>query len=150
VQIDAANSPTGVYSHLGSVIDATPASSLWRYNQLGFFLYGGSFTGSIIVDDVNVALTDLLSGDYNGDGSINAADYTTWRDSFGQSGNGLAADGDGNGVVDDFDYGIWKDAFFEVGSGGGSAYSVPEASVSMMMGMVLAVSGWVRRRGAAI
>lgn len=55
VQVDAANLPTGVYSHGGSILDATPASADWTYNRLGFFLYGGAFTGTIIVDDVQMA-----------------------------------------------------------------------------------------------
>ena len=42
-------------------------------------------------------------GDYNGDGVIDAADYTVWRDSLGQSGIGLPADGSGNGTVDETD-----------------------------------------------
>jgi Trypsin len=54
-QVDAANLPTGVYSHGGSIFDATPASDDWTYNQLGFFLYGGAYTGTTIVDDVQVA-----------------------------------------------------------------------------------------------
>jgi hypothetical protein len=60
LQIDAENLPTGVYSHSGSVLDATPASSSWNYNQLGFLLYGGSFTGSIIVDDVQMRFTNAV------------------------------------------------------------------------------------------
>jgi hypothetical protein len=53
-QIDAFGNPTGVYSHLGSAFDASPASSTWTYNRLGFGLYGGSFTGTIIVDDIRL------------------------------------------------------------------------------------------------
>jgi hypothetical protein len=44
-----------------------------------------------------------VPGDYNGNGIVDAADYTVWRDSLGQTGTGLAADGDGNGVVDQAD-----------------------------------------------
>jgi hypothetical protein len=54
VQIDALGKPTGVYSHAGSAFDPTPASSSWTFNQLGLGLYGGSFTGTIIVDDIQV------------------------------------------------------------------------------------------------
>jgi beta-glucanase (GH16 family) len=45
-----------------------------------------------------------LVGDYNHDATVDAADYTVWRDSVGQSGIGLAADGSGNGTVDSGDY----------------------------------------------
>ena len=40
------------------------------------------------------------SGDYNGDGVVDAADYTFWRDRVGST-TDLRADGNGNGVVDD-------------------------------------------------
>lgn len=51
-------------------------------------------------------------GDYNNDGTVDAADYTVWRDTLGQvvlpySG----ADGDGSGIVDAGDYAVWKANF---------------------------------------
>ncbi|MEM8864875.1 MAG: PEP-CTERM sorting domain-containing protein [Planctomycetota bacterium] len=49
--------------------------------------------------------------DYNSDGAVNAADYTVWRDSLGQTGPGLAADGNGDEVVDIVDYENWKTNF---------------------------------------
>lgn len=49
-----------------------------------------------------------LAGDYNFDGSVDAADYTVWRDSLGQTGRSLAADGDGDGVVGAGDYDVWR------------------------------------------
>ena len=39
-----------------------------------------------------------LVGDYNDDGTVDAADYTVWRDSLGQTGSGLAA---GSVLVDE-------------------------------------------------
>ncbi len=53
----------------------------------------------------------LFGGDFNGDMMVDAADYTVWRNSVGQTGNGLPADADGNGVVDGADYLVWKDHF---------------------------------------
>jgi hypothetical protein len=69
-----------------------------------------------------------LAGDYNGDGVVDAADYTVWRDTFGQSGSGLAADGDNSGTVDQGDYDQWVLHFGEhsPGSGAGSNVTVPE------------------------
>ena len=56
--------------------------------------------------------TAPIRGDYNGDGSIDAADYTVWRDQFGRAVTPLAgADGDGSGVVDADDYSVWKSNF---------------------------------------
>ena len=48
------------------------------------------------------------SPDYNGNGVVDAADYTVWRDSLNQMGPGLPADGNRNGVVDQPDYEFWK------------------------------------------
>jgi glucose/arabinose dehydrogenase len=51
-------------------------------------------------------------GDFNDDGSVNAADYTVWRDSFGQMVEpGEGADADRDGMVTMLDYEIWKSDF---------------------------------------
>jgi beta-glucanase (GH16 family) len=82
-----------------------------------------------------------LSGDYNGDDVVDAADYTVWRDSLGQSGFGLAADGSGNGTVGQSDYDIWRNAFGQ----SATATSVPEPS-SFAAAAILAFAGVCRRR----
>ncbi len=50
-------------------------------------------------------------GDFNFDGSVDAGDYTVFRDTLGQSAIRLAADGDGNGIVDAADYLVWRSNF---------------------------------------
>ena len=51
--------------------------------------------------DVVVQIDDLaLSGDYNQNGIVDAADYSLWRDTLGEMGMDLAADGNENGQVD--------------------------------------------------
>jgi beta-glucanase (GH16 family) len=52
-----------------------------------------------------------LSGDYNADGAVDAADYVMWRKSDGQNGLNLPADGSGNGNVDAADYAVWRANF---------------------------------------
>ena len=32
---------------------------------------------------INAAASDSLAGDFNGDGTVDAADYTVWRDGLG-------------------------------------------------------------------
>ena len=49
-----------------------------------------------------------VPGDYNGNGTVDAADYVLWRDTLNQSGPNLAADGSGNGVVGQEDYFLWR------------------------------------------
>lgn len=61
--------------------------------------------------DANLNLILGLPGDFNGDGTVNAADYTVWRDNLGQSGQGSAGDGNADGSVDENDYALWKENF---------------------------------------
>jgi len=89
-----------------------------------------------------------LAGDYNQNGTVDAADYTVWRNSSGQLGTGLAADGDGNGQIDVGDFAVWKQHYGETaGSGSNSlAHSTvpePAAIVMLLMGILLVMN--VRR-----
>ena len=52
----------------------------------------------------------ILVGDYNGDGAVNTADYTVWRDNLGAS-MALPNEGDSPGIVDAADYAVWKTNF---------------------------------------
>jgi hypothetical protein len=85
-----------------------------------------------------------LAGDFNGDGRVDAADYSTWRDTLSQTGSGLAADGNGDQVVDAGDFTLWKQHFGEASElriasssvGGGAVASVvPEPSTVLTMYM---------------
>lgn len=51
-----------------------------------------------------------LSGDFNGDGVVSAADFSVWRDTLGSTVD-MRADADRNGAVDEADYEIWKVGF---------------------------------------
>ncbi len=55
----------------------------------------------------------FVPGDYNSNGVVDAADYTEWRDTQGQSTAvpGSGADGNGNSVIDQEDYDIWRSNF---------------------------------------
>ncbi|WP_197529161.1 matrixin family metalloprotease [Aeoliella mucimassa] len=77
----------------------------------------------------------IESGDFNGDGIVDLADYTLWRDSFGATGTTLAADGNGDHVVDALDYSIWKSQFgTSTGLGGMTDTTVvPEPAGGMLL-----------------
>jgi predicted outer membrane repeat protein len=64
-----------------------------------------------------------LFGDYNQNGVADAADYTVWRNTLGQTGivQYSGADGSGNGSIGPEDYGVWKLHFGEtIPQGAGS------------------------------
>ena len=73
-----------------------------------------------------------LPGDYNGDGSVDASDYTAWRDQLGQQGPSLTADSDGSGTVDQVDYNTWRSNF--------GLTLPPAAEAAVAMGPVSAAS----------
>ncbi len=81
-----------------------------------FILFGTPNSTIQALDDAALPWVEQqldLPGDYNGDGVVNAADYTVWRDTFGQMGPALAADADGDQSVGAGDYEIWKQNFGE-------------------------------------
>ena len=49
-------------------------------------------------------------GDYNNNGTVDAADFTIWQDTLGSLLD-LRADGDGDGVIGQADYVIWENGF---------------------------------------
>ncbi|QDU89528.1 hypothetical protein Pla175_29200 [Pirellulimonas nuda] len=95
-----------------------------------------------------------LPGDFNGDGSVDAADYTVWRDALGTTaslgGNGDETGGSAN-LVDAADYALWKQSFgasLSVGPAATAAAGVPEPSsllVCLLAGAAGAAS--LARRG---
>jgi hypothetical protein len=109
--------------------------------------FGGDPDGSTIfpqhmdVDYVRVWQPKTgLSGDYNDDGRVNAADYIVWRRSTGQSGIGLAADGSGNGSVGLEDYNVWTSNVGNTAEAAAAimaAYSVPEPTAAVPVAVSL-------------
>lgn len=84
-----------------------------------------------------------LTGDYNGDGVVNAADYTVWRDSDGSE-LLLAADGNGDNVIDADDLTVWSNNFGATLPAASSA--IPEAATGTLL--LLGVFGFAVRRQA--
>ena len=115
------------------------------YTSLGTSTMDGS---QLFVEAPNfttiVRTNEGANPDYNGDGFVNAPDYTVWRNSLGQTGPGLPADGTLDLLVDGADYDFWKANYGLVipgaGAGAGeigSAGSVPEpATMALLMGAV--------------
>lgn len=91
------------------------------------------------INGIQLVSVDAVSptGDYNGNGIVDAADYVVWRDTFGQGATpqGSGADGNSNGTIDSGDYEFWKSQFGTVipGSGTGAVAGVPEPSSVLLL-----------------
>ena len=107
---------------------------------------GAGLTWNVSQLYANGALSVTLVGDYNNSGTVDAADYTVWRDTLGSTTN-LAANGNGNTVIDAGDYAVWKQNFGRT-SGLGSAAGVPEPeSIALVLtGLAAAVAVPFRKR----
>jgi hypothetical protein len=97
---------------------------------------GGGFTYLRAV----APLPPTTTGDYNGNGVVDAADYVEWRDTLTQSVTaGSGADGNANGTIDAADYDFWRARFGTVLAGSGSSMAVPEPTAAAMALIALAL-----------
>ncbi len=115
-----------------------------------------SFGQALLLDNIIFEAIDRDPGDYNGDGVVNAADYTVWRDNLGtepptapyvnRDATNLDGEeiinhnGDGQAGVDAADYTVWANNFGAVS--GAPASSVPEPTAAMLVafGLIAVVS----------
>lgn len=110
-------------SNIWTFDPANPSGTVARVNpQLGADVgsigspssFGEDADGNLYVVDyfggeVFRIRTDIqIPGDYDGNGIVEEADYTVWRDAYGLTGLQIA-DGNGDEVVDAADYNIWRD-----------------------------------------
>jgi hypothetical protein len=92
--------------------------------------------GEFFLDNITAlgALGPMVTGDYNHNGRVDAADYVQWRNTLTQSvavpGDG--ADGNQSGTIDPGDYTFWRGRFGNIVSGSAhgseSLIAVPEPS----------------------
>jgi hypothetical protein len=98
--------------------------------------------------DAPITPPESTPGDFNGDGVVDAADYTVWMDNLGLPEDGrLNGNGDG-GTVAGSDYTLWT-SNFPSGLGAvsrGGATTVPEPSGILLVSLATAIMGEPRRR----
>jgi hypothetical protein len=148
--------------HLGSNVTVNiqglpldDAAVQWMYSESGTSApvesavsgVGNSFTYSIAPRTLIVLLIpSALSGDFNRDGAVDAADFAVWRHMLDQNVvNGAGADGDGNGRVDQADFAIWLANFGNVTPGQsssqyGSNNPEPTSRLLLILCCILAIS----------
>ncbi|HYO23886.1 MAG TPA: dockerin type I domain-containing protein, partial [Lacipirellulaceae bacterium] len=92
------------------------------------------------------ALAD--SGDFNGDGAVDGADFALWQRGLGLTGSAQRADGDANNdlAVDALDLAIWRTQFGMTAPMGATA--VPEPAAAMLLLAGLAALARVRSAAA--
>ena len=105
-------------------------------------------TSSLLVTGELAVLSVGLPGDYNNDGTVDAADYTVWRDNLGAADEtALNGNGDGMNGVDEADYALWK-ANYGTTLGTGSAalaQAVPEPATIVLLPLAVAAASLWRR-----
>jgi len=126
--------------------------------QFDYFGLYGSKIGDmdIMIDNIVISTGTVVTveGDYNGNGVVDAADYTVYRDTLGDSVTpGTGADGDGDGTIGPGDYSYWKTRFGNTsgsgsGAGAAAATAVPEPSGLAWLLPILGIGFGTRRSRA--
>ena len=104
-------------------LPAGTANSVIRFESLSTFV-----NEIVALDDVRVAVkTAPLTGDFNGNGAVDAADYVLWR-------NGGPLQNDPTEGVQPGDYNVWRSNFGRTaGAASAAAASVPEPTALVLM-----------------
>ena len=117
--------------------------------DLLFYLKGFS-NGQAGFYVVDLPSSVTLAGDYNADGSVDAADYVLWRRHVGAQAGTLPNDIDG-GVISTAQYETWRENFGQTGPGvgsttGHSALAVPEPMTAVLLALITVAMCRVRSR----
>ena len=84
-------------------------------------------------------LPPTVPGDFNGDGTVDAADFTVWRDNLGGTSTVLHGNGSGQATVVHADYDLWKVHFAEFPTPISETKTIPESSSLLLLGLGLAI-----------
>jgi hypothetical protein len=143
-------------------------TSTWTYD-IGFLHDGDTSNGEIVagnyielifeaytggaavwhIDNVRLFTPVVpVQGDYNQNGIVNAADYTTWRDHLGEAFTLPNRDPTNSGNVNQQDYTFWKGRFGAIsGAGALSGGAAAPEPASWLLGLlaVCGLAGILRR-----
>jgi len=114
----------------------------WFFKESTGFPYFSTTPPTLSIDFTIIN----LPGDYDGNGTVEPADYAAWRQQFGtevEAGSG--ADGNSDGMVDAADYIVWRANYSGSGgaqqAGGQNAANVPEPSTGLLGVALFALLG---------
>ncbi len=127
---------SGANYDMGNLLDPEGSRDL----EFRFALLGKDSMDGIVVYQ--------LTGDYNDDGTVDAADYTVWRDALATGKTSLLNRAPTSaGLVGASDYAAWKENFGNTaGDGviGEPGLAVPEPSAGLLGLLMLAIAGVCR------
>lgn len=148
----AADDPIGKSFHISWEYASDPNfNPSLGWGQINMYVQGGNdpltSISPVYIDNFffSGAAVVQVPGDYNNDLTVDAADYTVWRDNVGQTEDGNVLSGNGNGgVVDQTDYLLWKANYGFVASS--NATTVPEPTGCLIGLTALSLTSLAGRR----
>ena len=99
---------------------------------------GQQIASTLGVDNMMAIGGASLEGDYNSNGTVDAADYVVWRDRLDQ--NVTIPNDSTPGSVTQADYSVWRSHFGQQPGLGAIAVSIPEPSSMLSLLAVTAIS----------
>jgi autotransporter-associated beta strand protein len=130
------------------ILDFGADTGLFELARLPVLSSGLVWDTSKLMTEGRLYVVSGLTGDYNGDGIVDTADYVTWRKSMDAVGVGLSADGNRDLHVDQADYDLWRAHFGQTAGSAGArdnaAIPEPTTSLSLLVGVSVLC---FRRRG---
>jgi hypothetical protein len=135
---------TSVSNNIAAALAGVSHFRILHNPQIDFV--GATVSGDFYVDNIRaLAAAEPLTGDYNRNGTVDAADYVVWRKMLNQTVTpGSGADGTGpagepDGLVNNLDYDFWRSQFGSTTSPGSVAGAVaaPEpAAWALVLGFI--------------
>ena len=153
LNFDGSYDPTtdiGTNSSTALSLGATPGSDLsGMITAFGLYVTGPGTRRFDTFQIDAVTMSQAVPGDYNGNNSVDAADYTIWRNTLGSTSD-LRANGDNTGAstntIDQADYEYWRSRFGNTSGSGSVVSGVPEPSTVLLLGLAGLSLTWLRRR----
>ncbi len=110
-----------------------PIPARFRWGTAGLDYFGPAIIGEVedylLANASAPAVLSAIPGDYDSSGTVDQADYTAWKNSYGST-SSLAADGNNDGTVNLADYTVWRNHLGQSSDFGGGSAGVESASGS--------------------